>query len=82
MTLVDLLVQELEERCQLYREHRGKEEEFLEFFEAQKIGLYSSLRSRFGISIAGEERCTVLREKYQQIFSANRAPASKPPIGF
>jgi len=82
LALVNLLVQELEERCRLYLEHRENEVDFDEFFKTQKVGLHSGLKSRFGVSIPGEERYSLLQEKYRAIMFSNRSPAPKPPIGF
>jgi len=82
LALVDLLVQELEARCCLYLEHGRTQVDFDEFFKTQKTSLYSGLKSRFGMSVPGEERCNLLEEKYRAIIFSNRIPASKPPIGF
>ena len=82
LALVDLLVQELEVRCRLYLEHKGNQVDFDEFFKTQKMGLHSGLKSRFGVIIPGEERYSLLQEKYRAIMFSNRPPAPKPPIGF
>lgn len=81
LALVDLLVQELEERCRLYLEHRRNQIEFDEFFKAQKKSLHSGIKSRFGVSVPGEERYSLLEEKYKAIMFSNPS-ALKTPIGF
>ena len=82
LALVDLLVQELDARCSLYLEHRGNQVDFDEFFTTQKMGLHSWLKSRFSVSIPGDEWYNLLQEKYRAIMFSNRSPPPKPPIGF
>lgn len=79
LTLVDLLVQELELRSRLYLEHCEEQTNFDDFFNEQMAGLHSGLKNRFGVSIPSKERCTILQDK---IFLSNRPPPLNPPIGF
>jgi len=82
LALVDLLVQELEVRCRLHLEHSADQINFDTFFKTQKTNLYSGLKSRFGVSIPGEERYNLLQEKYRAIMLSNPTSEPKPPIGF
>jgi hypothetical protein len=82
LALVDLLVQELELRSHMYLQHNGKQTDFDDFFNEQKVNLHSNLKSRFGVSIPGEERYSLLREKYNAILLSKLSPAPKPSIGF
>lgn len=82
LSLVDLVVQELEVRCSLYLEHGRNPMNFDEFFKDQKTNLSSGLKTRFGVSGPGEERYNLLQEKYRALLLSNRPPVPKSPIGF
>lgn len=82
LALAECLAKELEERNHLYITNMQNADvaDFRKFHSNEEKLLRDAIFARFGKGVSGQERCEIIREKYECFLHSQ--PKAKEPIGF